>query len=72
MKGKNFDRQWKDKIITLSKRFKNHYKIKRSDPDRNSPHESKKIGNFNSLDEDITVEDITMKVLETRTLKMKW
>ena len=71
MKGSNFDKQFSDEALPPIQDLSKHYKEllqKKHNPTARQPNESKNFENFDSLNGDITIEEIkqTIKTLKNQ------
>ena len=72
MKGSNFDKQFSDEALTPIQDLSKHYKEllqKKHNPTIKQPNECKNFENFDSLNGDITIEEIKQTIKKLKNKK---
>ena len=72
MKGSNFDKQFSDEALPPIQDLSKHYKEllqKKHNPTARQPNESKNFENFDSLNGDITIEEIKQTIKKLKNKK---
>ena len=72
MKGSNFDKQFSDEALPPTQDLSKHYKEllqKKHNPAIKQPNESKYFENFDSLNGDITIEEIKQTIKKPKNKK---